>query len=101
MSVRTARPTGALRAHPRFIADAMQGTLARKLRIFGFDTLYFREGADSDLEKIARHEGRIILTSDKALYQHSRTRGVRAILVEGRTDRARLISISRQGEQGV
>jgi uncharacterized protein with PIN domain len=79
----------------------MQGTLARKLRIFGFDTLYFREGADSDLEKIARHEGRIILTSDKALYQHSRTRGVRAILVEGRTDRARLISISRQGEQGV
>ncbi len=38
-------PTG-----PRFVADAMLGSLARKLRIFGFDTLYFREGPDLELE---------------------------------------------------
>ncbi len=49
---------------PRFVADAMLGSLARKLRIFGFDTLYFKDGGDSELLKLAKSEGRILLTSD-------------------------------------
>jgi uncharacterized protein len=81
---------------PRFIVDAMLGSTARKLRIFGFDTLYFRDGDDSDLEAVGRNESRIILTSDKALFAHALRRGNRAILVEGRSDRARLTSILRQ-----
>ena len=51
---------------PRFVADAMLGSLARKLRIFGFDTAYFAEGGDLELEALARRERRVILTSDKA-----------------------------------
>jgi uncharacterized protein with PIN domain len=74
----------------------MLGSVARKLRIFGFDTVYFYEGGDSDLEALARKERRTILTSDKRLFARSEGGGVRAILVEGRTDLARLRSIVRQ-----
>src|SRR5438477_2617584 len=85
-----------MQAPTRFVADAMLGSMARKLRIFGFDTLYFKDGSDSDLEAIARKEGRVILTSDKSLAVHSLRRGVRAILVEGSSDKARLLSILAQ-----
>jgi len=81
---------------PRFIVDAMLGSTARKLRIFGFDTLYFKDGDDAYLEAVGKKERRIILTADKALFAHSLRLGNRAILVEGRNDRARLISILRQ-----
>jgi len=80
----------------KFIADAMLGSLARKLRIFGFDTLYFGEGGDLELEALAKKEGRVILTSDKRLFARSEGRGLRAILVEGTTDLARLRSMMRQ-----
>jgi uncharacterized protein len=85
-----------VRPAPRFVADAMLGSLARKLRILGFDTLYFKEGSDSALEALAKREGRVVLTSDKDLFRRARTRRVRAILVEGKTDGARLLSVSRQ-----
>jgi uncharacterized protein with PIN domain len=88
-------------APPRFVVDAMLGSTARKLRIFGFDTLYFRDGGDADLESVGKKERRIILTSDKALFAHSLRRGNRAILVEGTNDRARLISIIRQAGPGL
>jgi uncharacterized protein len=80
----------------RFIADAMLGSLARKLRIFGFDTLYFGEGGALELEALAKKEKRVILTSDKRLFARSEGRGLHAILVEGTTDRARLRCVMRQ-----
>ncbi len=79
-----------MRPPPKFVADAMQGSLARKLRIFGFDTLYFKEGEDAALEALARKENRIILTSDASLFKHAQARWLRAILVQGTTDKARL-----------
>ncbi len=85
----------ALKRPPRFVADAMLGSLARKLRIFGFDTAYFAEGGDPELEALARRERRVILTSDRRLFAHSAGRGLQAILVEGKTDRARLRSIAQ------
>lgn len=51
----------------RFIADSMLGSLARWLRILGFDTLYFRDIRDSDLIRIARGQQRIIITRDTIL----------------------------------
>ena len=80
----------------RFVADAMLGSLARKLRIFGYDTLYFKAGEDAELEGLAKSEGRTLLTSDRLLYAHSRRKGVGAFLLEGSTDRARLLSVMRQ-----
>ena len=74
----------------------MLGSLARKLRIFGFDTSYFRDGGDDTLRALARKERRTILTSDLALFERSRRDGLGAYLVQGRTDRDRLLSVQRQ-----
>ena len=51
----------------RFVADSMLGTLAKWLRILGYDVLYFRQIRDEDLILTARKEGRILLTRDKEL----------------------------------
>lgn len=75
----------------------MLGSLARKLRIFGFDTLYFDRGPDSDLIALARKGGRVILTSDVELYKRAGRTGVQALLVEGGTDRGRLASLAKGG----
>jgi uncharacterized protein with PIN domain len=51
----------------RFLADCMLGKLTRWLRILGYDVAYFRNMEDRKLLAIARLEGRILLTKDKAL----------------------------------
>ena len=74
----------------KFIAAAMLGSLARKLRALGFDASYFRAGDDSQLLSEALREGRIVLTGDRALASGAGRKGVAAILVSGRSDGARL-----------
>src|SRR5437764_300843 len=51
-----------VRLKPIFLADAMLGNVARKLRIFGFDTLYIKDIHDDDVLKIGIAQKRIILT---------------------------------------
>lgn len=51
----------------RFVADAHLGGLARLLRMAGFDTLYDNGYHDDDIERIAREEGRVLLTRDREL----------------------------------
>lgn len=52
---------------PRFIADAHLGRLARYLRFLGVDTLQRNAWDDAELVAIARRDGRIVLTRDRAL----------------------------------
>ena len=75
------------------MVDAMLGSLARKLRIFGFDAVYFRHGPDSRLLAVAEAEGRVVLTSDRGLAASADRRGISALLIEGRSDRDRLASL--------
>jgi uncharacterized protein with PIN domain len=56
---------------PKFLVDSMLGKLARKLRIFGFDTVYFSNADDDNLIKIAIDTKRTLLTKDKQLYKRS------------------------------
>ena len=77
----------------RFAADAMLGSLSRKLRAFGFDTAYYRRGGDEGILQLAKEEGRVILTSDRALPARASSKGVRVLLVEGRTDGRRISSL--------
>jgi len=52
----------------KFLCDQMLGTLAKWLRLFGFDTFYANsELEDEDLLQIAKKENRFIITRDKQL----------------------------------
>ena len=51
---------------PSFLADAMLGSLAKKLRLLGIDTVYLNDADDSELKYLTRSQGRILLTKDKA-----------------------------------
>lgn len=64
---------------PRLLVDAMLGSLAKRLRWLGYDTVYWRDGSDETLMAQAQAEGRLIVTRDHAL---ARRRGVAALLVE-------------------
>ena len=77
----------------KLVADAMLGSLARKLRAFGLDTAYYRTGDDSGIVQLARSEGRMIITADRGLAALARSRGVAALLATGRTDGARISSL--------
>lgn len=57
----------------KFLCDQMLGTLAKWLRLFGFDTFYANaELDDRDLLEIAKNEGRVIITRDKQLIEMSK-----------------------------
>lgn len=71
----------------------MLGSLARKLRAFGFDTSYYRGGEDSDLIRLASSDGRIVLSSDKSLVDRARARKLAALLITGGTEGKRISSL--------
>ncbi|MFC1848057.1 Mut7-C RNAse domain-containing protein [Chloroflexota bacterium] len=48
----------------RFIADSNVGGLARRLRMAGFDALFFSDMPDNRLVRIALDEDRVLLTRD-------------------------------------
>ena len=62
----------------KLLADAMLGKLCKWLRLLGHDTTYDSGWADNDIVRLARAEGRVILTRDRAL---SERRGIRALLL--------------------
>lgn len=57
---------------PRFAADAMLGSLARWLRLLGYDTTYERDAADDRVLQLARAQGRVVLTRDRQLARRAR-----------------------------
>lgn len=63
----------------KLLADGMLGSLAKWLRILGYDTLYFSHADDNELVRIARAEGRMLLTRDEEL---ARRQGLNALLIE-------------------
>lgn len=55
--------------HTAFILDVHLGTLARLLRLLGFDALYRNDYADPEIIRLALADHRIILTRDRRLLQ--------------------------------
>lgn len=76
----------------RFLADSMLGTLAKWLRILGFDTLYFPELSDPEAVRLARAEGRVLLTRDTGLL---RRKGVCALFIESEILQEQLVQVLR------
>ena len=56
---------------PAFAADAMLGSLARWLRLLGYDCTYSRDVTDDGLVEASRAEGRIVLTRDRRVAKRS------------------------------
>lgn len=52
---------------PRFVCDVHLGTLARRLRLLGLDTLYTRDLEDGALADLAVSSERILLSRDRQL----------------------------------
>ncbi len=69
-------PVTRLRPSPlrvsRFVADVHLGSLARHLRLLGFDSVWERDLDDDVIIDIALDEGRIILTRDKGILKNGR-----------------------------
>ncbi|MEP6998001.1 MAG: Mut7-C RNAse domain-containing protein [Betaproteobacteria bacterium] len=67
-------PLTRLRPRPlrrtRFVLDVHLGTLARYLRLLGFDTLYRNDYDDHEIVRLGHDQSRIILTRDKGLLKH-------------------------------
>jgi uncharacterized protein len=71
----------------------MLGTVARKLRIFGFDTLYIKDICDNELLKIGIEQRRIILTCDKTLFKQAIKKGVSGVLLKGVNENEDLVHV--------
>lgn len=69
-------------ASVRFVVDVMLGSLARWLRRLGYDTDYANDRDDRELVRIARAEGRVLLTRDSAL---ATRKGISTLLIESQT----------------
>ena len=67
----------------KFLCDRMLGTLAKWLRIYGFDTFYANnELNDAKLMEISKTEGRILITRDKTLNQVARRGNIKTIEIK-------------------
>jgi uncharacterized protein with PIN domain len=55
-----------------FVVDCMLGKLAKWLKIFGFDAVFFSKIEDDALLEIAKDEDRILLTRDTGLIEKSK-----------------------------
>jgi uncharacterized protein len=60
-----------VRSIMRFVADGHLGTLARNLRLLGFDVAYDRQAQDRQLLSVMERESRALLTRDRRLLMHA------------------------------
>ena len=60
-----------VRSIMQFVADGHLGTLARNLRLLGFDVAYDRQAQDRQLLSVMEREDRALLTRDRRLLMHA------------------------------
>ena len=87
------------RRSTKFAVDAMLGSLARKLRAFGFDSTYYKDLTDSRILSLCKQNGRVLVTADRGLAAQANARGLRAMLVSGSTDGRRLSALVRAARE--
>lgn len=77
----------------QFLIDGMLGSLARKLRILGFDARYDSKSTDVQLLRSAKKTNRWLVTSDVELYLLAKRRGTKTILIRSRSQRDVLFEV--------
>lgn len=66
---------------PTFFVDAMLGNLAKKLRLFGYNSLYSSSIEDDELLEITKRENRILITKDLLLAEKAKKQDIRAVSI--------------------
>jgi uncharacterized protein with PIN domain len=94
MTIKKKEQTEEIAEKPRFIADCMLGTLAKKLRLMGYDTLFFNRIEDEKLVTIAIREDRIILTRDSGLLRRKAVQ--KSIFIDSDSLEAQLNKVTRE-----
>ena len=81
---------------PRFLLDGMLGSLARWLRIGGYDTEYRTDMEDDELVDEALRLSRILLTRDEVLVIRAKKRGADSIFIKSERDEEALAQLSAE-----
>ena len=71
---------------PTFFVDAMLGNIAKKLRLMGYDSMYFSSINDDELIQLAKNDKRIIISRDEDLVRKSIKNGIKSILTKNSTE---------------
>ena len=64
-----------------FLVDAMLGNIAKKLRLFGFDSEYFSDADDHELLEKAKNENRVMISRDRNLVALAEKNGISSIYI--------------------
>ncbi len=79
-----------------FIVDTMLGSIARWLRMLGYDTLYYNDLEDWRIISIALRDNRVIITRDRGLYAKCIKNNLKCLLLEEEPTESRLAKIYRE-----
>ena len=83
----------------KFLCDQMLGTLAKWLRLFGFDTFYANAEMDDDeLLEMAEKENRVLITRDKELIIRAKKKNIQIIGIISIDLDEQLASILKKGD---
>lgn len=74
----------------RFLLDGMLGSLARWLRILGYDTVYHIDMDDDMLRAEAQNSHRVLVTRDAELFRKTEKSGAKAVLIHSEHIREQL-----------
>lgn len=74
----------------------MLGTLAKKLRLMGFDSEYFPDKPDDELVKIIQRENRILITKDEEFSNKAKKLGLEIIFVMGNDELEHFLTIKKK-----
>lgn len=80
----------------KLAVDSMLGTVAKKLRMLGFDCSYSSDIEDEDLLVAARREGRIIITKDTQLANKAKKHDIHSVEIVSPTEKEQLIEIAKK-----
>ena len=85
---------------PSFIVDAMLGNLAKKLRLMGFDSIYFAKIEDSQILHKAKNENRVILTRDRELIRQAEKQAISAVQINSDNEMDQFFQINEKIKLG-
>jgi uncharacterized protein with PIN domain len=80
----------------KLAVDSMLGTVAKKLRMLGFDCSYSADIEDDALLVAAKKQGRIIITKDTQLARKAKKHDIHSIEVVCPTEKEQLVEIAKK-----